>query len=135
MPTTDNSLIIRDTTDGALAGNTEEKVTTGILDIRGTPSKGMEIFVTLPSTPGGSQALQVNVFGSTASVAATTDLMITSYGPLTTAGNYYVPFITNKRSIEVVNVTSGGTVSWGIVLERLVLNVGKNEQNRLIEFE
>ena len=101
----DNNLIVRAASDGMLTGTS-----TYTLDLHSTPLEGLALHVYVPAvTTSDSMFLEVIVRASTASAPATTDARIAGMEGLdAAAGEYVIPFSTNKRSVMFEFVPSGG---------------------------
>ena len=76
-------------------------VPTAGLEIEGTKLSGMALHLILPVAGGATPEMTVNVFGSSTSTitSASTYLLIASRAGLSAAGEYVIPFSTNKRTI------------------------------------
>lgn len=135
-PVRDAQLAVRATTDGVLDYNAGagEEWPTGALDISGTPLKGLALRVIIPSTIVDTPMLQVNVHGSTSSIAATTDVIVGSRSGMLAGAKYIVPFSTRCRSVIFDFLVTGSTsATFSIVIADLVLGVGQ-DWTRVTEF-
>lgn len=135
MPVRDANLVVRATTDGALAyGAAGADLPAGGLDIEGTALQGMALHVIIPDTMTGSVVLQINVHASTASTAATTDTIVASRSGMTYGAEYIIPFSTHKRSVIFDFLATGNTSgSFSIVLAWVTLQFGQ-DWTRTVEF-
>lgn len=120
MPISDNALTLRVDSDGALTATSIYP-----LDIRGTPISGMAVYINVPVVDTATdQTLAAYIRASTASDPATTDQIV---GQLTglegAAGQYVIPFSTNKRSIELELAVGGTSPDFSLVEAYLVQNV------------
>lgn len=119
MPVSDANLILRSgtavlTADSILA----------VKDIKMTPIKGDALFLIVPKAAGTSPRLAVYVRASSSSNPDSTET-VTMRNDITAAGEYIVPFVTNKRYIEVFLDVSGTSPNFSKVKVYLTLNVGR----------
>lgn len=136
----DANLVVRATSDGALAYNGTAGADFGPFDIEGTGLRGMALEVVIPATIVDTPVLQVNVHGSSTSAAASTDLIFASRtGMQAVTGaskGYIIPFTVPNhiRSVHFDFLVTGSTsASFSIVLANVVLNVGA-DWTRTVEF-
>lgn len=111
-PIRDANLIVL-TGDSVLSGTNPGGVIAQSFDMEGTVLKGMALHVVLPAAGGATPVMTINVYASTASAAATTDKIIASRSGINAAGEFVVPFSTNKRSVgfEFYFTSSSGNFS------------------------
>lgn len=130
----DAALIVRASSDGALAYNGTAGVDLGPFDIGGTPLRGMSLVVNIPSTIVDTPVLQVNVHASTTSAAATTDVIVASRTGMVADAEYIIPFSTRKRSVKFDFLVTGSTsASFSAVTAAIVLGHG-HDWTRTVEF-
>ena len=121
-PVRDSSLMLRQTSDGAL---TAAAALTAI-DIDGTLPNGLAVQINCPTAfTGTSPILTVNVYGDTdSSSGCTSDDTLIASEIITAYGEYILPLHTTLRSIMVKLDVSGTSPSFGLVEVGLVTNVG-----------
>lgn len=119
MPIHDTSFTGRLASDGALAATAIYS-----FDLGGpTPLRGMAFEIYVPVVDTATDAtLSARVRHSTASDPATTDQVIAEKSLLDQGtGFYYVPFQTNRRSVELELVVGGTSPDFSAVTAHLVL--------------
>jgi hypothetical protein len=122
MPISDNALTLRLASDGNLTATAIFS-----LDLRGTPIEGLAVYVIVPVVDTATdQTLDAYIRASTASDPATTDQIVGQMADLEqAAGEYVIPFTTNKRSIELELAVAGTSPNFSEVEAYLIHNVQK----------
>jgi len=123
MPITDNNLIVRTSTHGALLADSIIS-----LELFGTPLSGMALIVQIPTaTQGCLPTLSVDVHASTTSAAASTDPVVGSRSGMTANAEYVVPFSTEKRSVAFAfRIGGGSTPGFSLVTAHVSLGFGQD---------
>lgn len=115
MAIRDDNLIVRATSDGAFVSSVPEVWS---IDMgAGTALEGLSLQINVPAAVTGCDpVLCVEIYASTASVAATTDAMIGARTGMVKGAEYIVPFSTPKRSVAFCfDVTSTTTTAFSII--------------------
>jgi hypothetical protein len=121
----DAELIVRDTSDGVFVSSVPEVWS---LDLDGTALKGLALHIRIPSAVTGSDPIfMVEVHAATASVAASTDVIIAERTGMVKGAEYIVPFSTEKRSVAFkFDVTSSTTTAFSIITADVIEPVGQD---------
>ena len=129
MPTRDANLSVNPASWPLIAN-----AVSAVQEVEGTPINGMAVQVNIKATPTGTTpTLTVLVHASTSTAPTTASEIVGQSPALNAAGEYIVPFVTNKRTVIVEFALTGTSPNFSSVEAHIVQNVGYS-WSRLVEF-
>jgi hypothetical protein len=136
MPIRDSAFALFTTSDALTFGGTDQTgYDTSGYEIEGTGLAGLAVHLIIPQIVG-APSLSVLVRGSSTSTITTvsaTYAIIAARHDITAAGEYIIPFITNKRTVSFDFVTESASGTMSNPVAWVTLNYGV-DWTRLVEF-